>query len=218
MIINFTPIKWNRLYVLAAFFLYACSIDHELSNDLEKLRVPGESCYSLNLDQYLTLLSICGDEDEVTCANLISDENLNDFLSIHDFYEFKQIDVQNFEEEIHNLGNSFVYTNLSLALPKNADIRIQISHKLNHEDEYQEYILTSVSSKLEYDYNSEGRTWSQIDYNWETMNGQIFVNLYGVIEYEFKIGNTGIRFTDYKYFKIVLDSFSGYVYWIIEVN
>ena len=206
------------LIFLIIIGFHSCSSDSESLPNTDQFSRSIQSCQNLGLNDYMALISITDEGDEVNCMSLTGIENWNEFPSIHDFYEYKQIDVNNVEEEVLNYGDSFVHTNLSLNLSKNSSVKISVHHKLDDDDALQDYNLKDVRSSLKNIGHSEGREWIQIEYDWHIMNGQVTIDLLGKMKYQFKIGDVGLRFIDYKYFKIVMDVYSGYVYWIIEIN
>ncbi|MBT8254485.1 MAG: hypothetical protein HKN00_05325 [Flavobacteriaceae bacterium] len=173
-------------------------------------------CDVLGINAYEEMVLLSGQQDSFQCFIGFPDSTDLQFHSVHEFYEFRQIDLSQALTEVIIHESDLVESRLQVKLKGQSEIRIIIKQKLNNDTINQDYFVQSA-----YAYLSDtlwGMYWQHISFEWKIINGVVAFDLNGRINQRFYINQVGIKYSDFKHFKIVLDQFTGAFLMITEVD
>lgn len=206
------------LIILIVLLLISCSVnsDYDLKSIIRSYQDMTSQCDVLGINAYEEMVLLSGQQDSFQCFIGFPDSTDLQFHSVHEFYEFRQIDLSQALTEVIIHESDLVESRLQVKLKGQSEIRIIIKQKLNNDTINQDYFVQSA-----YAYLSDtqwGMYWQQISFEWKIINGVVAFDLNGRINQRFYINQVGIKYSDFKHFKIVLDQFTGAFLMITEVD
>ncbi|MBT8268935.1 MAG: hypothetical protein HKO67_08240 [Flavobacteriaceae bacterium] len=175
-----------------------------------------KDCDNLPLELIIEAGEVMGPSDKFKCLPGESEEPLPQFSSFMAYADQTGASDYISNENVAALPNGYVESGYLVKYFNQTELKFEIIQKLNDEDANLEYKL--ISLKSEYEGNNNTDYWGEINYSWTINYNLVVVDLYGKMTYVCEIDGFNFIISNQRYFKMIIDQFTGVPQSIIEID